>query len=88
MNGRRALRQLVAAARRFAAAGGSTVVISHKINEILAVADRIVVMKDGAVVDDRPRAGFTREGITRGAQWRDGAYHDGVLYAVLRTDLA
>jgi RimJ/RimL family protein N-acetyltransferase len=32
-------------------------------------------------------AGFTREGITRGAQWRDGAYHDGILYAVLRTDL-
>ncbi len=32
-------------------------------------------------------AGFTREGVTRGAQWRDGGYHDGVLYAVLRTDL-
>jgi len=32
------------------------------------------------------RAGFTREGVTRGAQWRRGAYHDGVLYAVLRTD--
>jgi RimJ/RimL family protein N-acetyltransferase len=32
-------------------------------------------------------AGFTREGITRGAQWRDGAYHDGYLYAVVRTDL-
>lgn len=31
-------------------------------------------------------AGFTREGVTRGAQWRDGAYHDGILYAVLRTD--
>jgi RimJ/RimL family protein N-acetyltransferase len=33
------------------------------------------------------RAGFVREGITRGAQWRDGAYRDGVLYAVLRADL-
>ncbi len=55
--------QLVSAARRFAAAGGSAVVISHKINEILAVADRIVVMRDGTVVDDRPRAAFTREGI-------------------------
>ena len=32
-------------------------------------------------------AGFSREGVTRGAQWRDGAYHDGILYAVLRTDL-
>jgi len=55
--------QLVAAARRFSAAGNSAIVISHKINEILAVADRIVVMKDGAVVDDRPRQGWTREGI-------------------------
>jgi len=31
-------------------------------------------------------AGFQREGVTRGAQWRDGAYRDGVLYAVLRDD--
>jgi RimJ/RimL family protein N-acetyltransferase len=32
-------------------------------------------------------AGFSREGRTRGAQWRDGTYHDGYLYAVLRADL-
>lgn len=32
------------------------------------------------------RAGLRREGVTRGAQWRDGAYHDGILYAVLRDD--
>jgi RimJ/RimL family protein N-acetyltransferase len=31
-------------------------------------------------------AGFRREGVTRGAQWRDGGYHDGVRYAVLRDD--
>jgi RimJ/RimL family protein N-acetyltransferase len=31
-------------------------------------------------------AGFRPEGVTRGAQWRDGAYHDGFLYAVLRAD--
>jgi RimJ/RimL family protein N-acetyltransferase len=31
-------------------------------------------------------AGFTREGLIRGAQWRDGAYHDGYLYAILRGD--
>lgn len=31
-------------------------------------------------------AGFQREGVTRGAHWRDGAYRDGVLYAVLRDD--
>jgi hypothetical protein len=32
------------------------------------------------------RAGLLQEGITRGAQWRGGAYHDGVLYAVVRDD--
>jgi RimJ/RimL family protein N-acetyltransferase len=31
-------------------------------------------------------AGFQREGRIRGAQWRDGAYRDGFLYAVLRDD--
>lgn len=33
-------------------------------------------------------AGFTREGVMRGAGWRDGAWRDGVRYAVLRTDPA
>lgn len=32
------------------------------------------------------RAGFLREGVLRGAQWRRGAYHDLVSYARLRTD--
>ena len=31
-------------------------------------------------------AGLQREGVTRGAQWRDGAYRDGLLYAVIRSD--
>jgi len=33
-------------------------------------------------------AGFTREGLIRGAQWRDGAYRDGYLYAIVRSDVA
>lgn len=32
------------------------------------------------------RAGFTREGILRHAQWRAGAWHDLVLYSKLRGD--
>lgn len=32
------------------------------------------------------RAGMRAEGTTRGAQWRAGAYHDGVLYALTRDD--
>lgn len=30
------------------------------------------------------KAGFTREGTTRGAQRRDGSYRDCILYSVLR----
>jgi RimJ/RimL family protein N-acetyltransferase len=32
------------------------------------------------------RAGFTREGVLRGAQWRRGDWHDLVSYARLRQD--
>jgi RimJ/RimL family protein N-acetyltransferase len=33
------------------------------------------------------KAGYTREGIIRRAQWRAGAYHDLVSYSILREDL-
>jgi RimJ/RimL family protein N-acetyltransferase len=32
------------------------------------------------------KAGFIREGVMRGVFWRDGAYRDGALYGLLRTD--
>jgi RimJ/RimL family protein N-acetyltransferase len=32
------------------------------------------------------KAGFTREGVHRGIGWRDGAWRDGVVYGLLRTD--
>jgi RimJ/RimL family protein N-acetyltransferase len=32
------------------------------------------------------KAGFTREGTVRGAQWRDGAYRDCYSYSILRAD--
>jgi RimJ/RimL family protein N-acetyltransferase len=32
------------------------------------------------------KAGFTREGILRAIGWRDGAWRDGVIYGLLRTD--
>ena len=34
------------------------------------------------------KAGFRREGIIREAQWRAGAWHDQVLYSVLRPEAA
>lgn len=33
------------------------------------------------------KAGFTREGVLRGAQYRAGARHDVCLYSLLRSDL-
>lgn len=32
------------------------------------------------------KAGFSREGVLRGVGWRDGAWRDGVIYSILRTD--
>lgn len=32
------------------------------------------------------RAGFSREGVVRGSQWRAGAYRDMCLYAIVRGD--
>ena len=34
------------------------------------------------------KVGFTREGVLRGVGWRDGAWRDGVMYSLLRTDPA
>ncbi len=33
------------------------------------------------------KAGFTREGVLRGAGFRDGQWRDGVLYSVLRDEV-
>lgn len=33
------------------------------------------------------KAGYLREGVSRASGWRDGAWRDGVRYAILRTDL-
>jgi RimJ/RimL family protein N-acetyltransferase len=32
------------------------------------------------------KVGFTREGVTRAMGWRGGAWRDGVVYSLLRTD--
>jgi RimJ/RimL family protein N-acetyltransferase len=58
---------------------------------LLSTSDTNRVMADtdvGNIAEQRSleRAGFTREGIFRGAQWRQGAWHDRVVYSRLRTD--
>ena len=56
-------RQMLDHVRRFVAAGGSVIFISHILHEILETSDRIVVMKDGRVVAERPAPGFDHHGL-------------------------
>ncbi|SDI25341.1 sugar ABC transporter ATP-binding protein [Salipiger marinus] len=55
--------QLLSHIKRFCAAGGAVIFISHMLGEIFAVATRIIVMKDGRVVADEPAGRFTRQGL-------------------------
>ena len=57
--------QLLAYVRRFTAAGGSVILISHLLGEILATADRIAVMRDGQVVALDVAAAFDRTSLVR-----------------------
>ncbi len=55
--------QLLAFVRRFVAGGGSCILISHLLGEILAAADEVMVMRDGRAVASRPAAEFTRDSL-------------------------
>jgi ribose transport system ATP-binding protein len=55
--------QLLTFVRRFAEEGGSIVLISHLLAEILSTADRIVVMRDGGVVVTDRASAFTRDSL-------------------------
>lgn len=61
--GAHASEQLFAWVRKQRDQGMGTILISHRLREVVAYSDRIVVMRDGSVVDDRPAAGTTREQI-------------------------
>jgi simple sugar transport system ATP-binding protein len=45
--------------------GRSIIFISHKLNEVLEIADRITTLRRGVVVDTIPAAGATEEGLAR-----------------------
>jgi len=55
--------QLLDHIKRFCEAGGAVLFISHMMGEIFEVSTRIIVMKDGRIVDDQPAAAFTRSSI-------------------------
>ena len=57
--------------RGMAAQGISVIFITHRLHEILAVCDKVVVMRDGCVVRDVPAGETSVEDITRWMVGRD-----------------
>lgn len=57
--------QLLAHVKRFTAEGGSVVLISHLLGEILSTADRIAVMRDAQVTALDRAAAFDRNSLVR-----------------------
>jgi ribose transport system ATP-binding protein len=56
--------RLYAIVRRLTAAGHSVVLVSHKLEEVFAVADTVTVLRDGrSVAEARPLADDTRDAI-------------------------
>jgi ABC-type uncharacterized transport system ATPase subunit len=51
--------------RRFAAEGGSVVFISHKLDEVLAIASRVTVLRAGRTVAVRETEGMDAAGLAR-----------------------
>jgi ABC-type uncharacterized transport system ATPase subunit len=53
------------------AEGKSIIFISHKLNEVLEIAERITVLRRGKTIDTVPREGATEEGLARLMVGRD-----------------
>jgi simple sugar transport system ATP-binding protein len=51
--------------KELVAQGMSVIFISHKLNEVLDIADRITVLRRGKVVDSIPREGATEQSLAR-----------------------
>ncbi len=60
---------LLSALRKLAAEGIAIIFISHRLHEVVSTADRLVVLRDGKVVVDKPTPGMTVRDI---ASWMVG----------------
>ena len=72
--GRRRAGGLFRVMRRLAEKGVAFVYISHRLNEVFRITDRVMVMKDGRVVATEPTAAMTPDGSS--GSW-SGATSDG-----------
>ncbi len=64
---------LLGLVRRLAAKGLGIIYISHYLEEVLRIADRITVLKDGRHVETRPAAGSTPDDLVRLMVGRDAS---------------
>ncbi len=55
--------RLFEAVRHVAARGAGVIFISHRLDEVLDIADRVVALRDGRVVADVPAGGFDRAAL-------------------------
>jgi rhamnose transport system ATP-binding protein len=67
----REVRELFAIVRRLAARGTAIVYISHKLDEIFAVTDRVTVLRDGRKVASAPTKEWTESALVRAMVGRD-----------------
>jgi ABC-type sugar transport system ATPase subunit len=56
---------LFALLRKLRASGGAILFVSHHLEEVLAICDRVTVMRDGRIVDTRPTSCWTEEQLVR-----------------------
>jgi rhamnose transport system ATP-binding protein len=62
---------LFAVIRDLRSRGVALLYVSHRLDEIFALADRVTVLRDGRVVETCPIAGVTRDGLIRKMVGRD-----------------
>jgi simple sugar transport system ATP-binding protein len=63
--------ELFAIIRNLQADGKSIIFISHKLNEVLEIADRITVLRRGKKIETVPREGATEESLARAMVGRE-----------------
>ena len=59
--------QVVGGLRVHAAAGRACLMVSSDLPEVLATADRVIVMREGRIVGEHDREGLTPERLVRAA---------------------
>ena len=64
-------RELFQIIRTLTQEGISIIFISHKLNEVLEIADRITVLRRGKVIETIPREGATEKGLARSMVGRE-----------------